>query len=845
MTNILNSIKSSLSLWLIGSSTLLSFFLLVAFQQPTAPISPIGEAMSVQQFYTVADSLLLKRDFWAATELITSIKKDAQRANDKPLDAACSLVSGKIYLASNQLSFTKSISAFEKAIQALESQDTAVWQLTQSRLGLAQSLFSQWDSYPLSPTMSYGEQSDMLKIDSLLQAVIDALGRAHPLQIDALFLKGLNQLHMLNTRAAIATIQPIRALQRRYATYKKEYDYLLEANIKLYQGQAKKAAVYLEKATELLENKPASDFGKQQLCRAYLQLSDAYAEMDSMLLATECAQRVLIAMSAGFEAPDNLLPNPEFEQLQHLPLCIDALLRKAKYIKSLDKTGFAAYNCTHLAAEISTHLQHQVWGKHSLFVFKFRMMHAFSDALKESYALYQSTEDTTFIADALYLIDREKSIQFWLQIGFSSDSLLELEQDLAAQTWFYTKEAVAAKVRGDSMAHLLFEQRKTTINSLRESVVEQLLKTKEPYLALKYSPSITSLQAVQKKLAKDELILQYFNGTDSSYLLAISTDKFDFRCLSSRDSMSKLTKEFDKAVFAANKISDFGTEVGPLSKLLLPEDIVNYKRLIIIPDFGLFHIPFEVLNLPGTSPSADFKSNAYLFTQHSVSYQYSLSAFLAWSQKKIAPASYRLLALAMATQKHPHVQLELDYLSNRFSATILKDSTASMESFFSQAKQYGFLHFSGALWLDPTKIEGLKLNAALVLLNSTETSAFENEYAALGFSFTQAGAASVISSLWHSEADASTKLLELFYERLQQGLSKDEAMRQAKISYLEQMDESDCLPKFWAQYQVYGDYRNVAVSEPISYIWWYLLPILALGAIGWWAMQGLRQRKRF
>lgn len=845
MKTLLMPIRNPFPIIGIGFALLL-LFLLVAFQQP---ISPSGEPMKVNNFYRFADSLLLKRDFWAAEEFVKSVHKDASNAKDEALKTACLLVSGKIAQVSTQIDFMPSVYALEAAEQRLLKEDSAVWQLQQCQLELARSLFLQSEQF-------YGlhqiiESPNRNRIDSLLTLLINSKDKAQPVLIELLFLRALNYLGGQEIEKAKASLAPLQALQRRFADYKKEYDYLLQTSIALHSNSPEKAAVYLEKVAPLLQNKSASDFGLQQLCRNYLLLSDWYAAKDSMLLAAECTQRVLIAMSVGFDEPENLLPNPEFEQMQHLPLCIDALLRKARYIKKLDKTGFAPYNCTHLAARASGHLQNQVVDFKNVLAYKTQMMHAYSDALQATYALYQNSEDTTFISDAIYLIDREKSLQFWAACHFVGqlDSLQGLEQHYAGQTWWYAKEAAAAKAKGDSAAVVLFEKRKSMANEQRESVVEALMKQDEAYLTLKYAPYIPSLQNLQKNLAKEELLLLYFNGTDSSYILAISPTTIDFRCISSRDSLNRLTHNFDKEVLASEQTDYLNTKGLALSRLLLPKDLSACKRLIIIPDFGLYHIPFEALPLPKSSISENnFKTYPYLFTQHSVSYQYSLRNWWHWKQGNPAPASYRIMAFAPQLTNQKSISAELEYLSTRFSATILKDSAATRESLFSQAKQYGFIHWTSTVPLEMEMVDGIRLNAALVLLNNTQTDVFKNDYAILGQGLAQAGAAAVMSSLWTSQAEESVKLLELFYEHIQQGLSKDEALRQARIDYLAQMPEDQAAflaPRFWAQYQVYGDYRNVSISEPISYIWWYLLPIFGLLGLGWWAMRGLRQRKRF
>jgi len=58
----------------------------------------------------------------------------------------------------------------------------------------------------------------------------------------------------------------------------------------------------------------------------------------------------------------------------------------------------------------------------------------------------------------------------------------------------------------------------------------------------------------------------------------------------------------------------------------------------------------------------------------------------------------------------------------------------------------------------------------------------------LAHAFNYAGSESILTGLWKIDEQASAMLLDLFYENLADGLPKDEALRQAKLSYLQQAE---------------------------------------------------------
>jgi uncharacterized membrane protein len=55
--------------------------------------------------------------------------------------------------------------------------------------------------------------------------------------------------------------------------------------------------------------------------------------------------------------------------------------------------------------------------------------------------------------------------------------------------------------------------------------------------------------------------------------------------------------------------------------------------------------------------------------------------------------------------------------------------------------------------------------------------------------------------------------MELFYKHLLAGLSKDEALRQAKLDYLQQANGRMLAPQYWAGLILIGDTSPIALEE--------------------------------
>lgn len=96
-------------------------------------------------------------------------------------------------------------------------------------------------------------------------------------------------------------------------------------------------------------------------------------------------------------------------------------------------------------------------------------------------------------------------------------------------------------------------------------------------------------------------------------------------------------------------------------------------------------------------------------------------------------------------------------------------------------------------------------NVDLIALSACQTALQTNsngeEIAGLAYLFERAGAKAVIASLWSAEDKTTEAIMVQFYQNLKQGMSKDEALRQAKLSQI------DKHPFYWSPFVLIGDVR--------------------------------------
>ena len=101
----------------------------------------------------------------------------------------------------------------------------------------------------------------------------------------------------------------------------------------------------------------------------------------------------------------------------------------------------------------------------------------------------------------------------------------------------------------------------------------------------------------------------------------------------------------------------------------------------------------------------------------------------------------------------------------------------------------------------------------------------------LAHAFNYAGSESMLTGLWKVDEQASAIILETFYNNLITGLEKDEALRQAKLSYLQNAKGRMLAPQYWAGLVIMGDTSPIDLKQKVSF-WLILLPVILILFVG-------------
>jgi len=221
---------------------------------------------------------------------------------------------------------------------------------------------------------------------------------------------------------------------------------------------------------------------------------------------------------------------------------------------------------------------------------------------------------------------------------------------------------------------------------------------------------------------------------------------------------------------------------------------------------------------------------------------------LAWNQSEVKNiegliGGTSLLAEA-ANEKNFKDLLEQDYNILHFAMHALLDDENPSQSRLvfedvPDSLEDGFLNIY--------ELYNMNINAQLAVLSACNTGFGKLEggegMISLGRAFAYAGCPSVVISNWKVDDEATSILMQYFYQNLKDGLSKSEALQKAKLSYLENSKPREASPYFWGSFMVVGSNEPLKLQSDFS-IHYLLLTLSAVFAFGYFYLSKKRKKRQ-
>jgi CHAT domain-containing protein len=338
-----------------------------------------------------------------------------------------------------------------------------------------------------------------------------------------------------------------------------------------------------------------------------------------------------------------------------------------------------------------------------------------------------------------------------------------------------------------------------------------------------------ALADVRAAITPDTLIIEFFQTGDRILACLVSRESLQIvpvtlisriesvlRLLQFQLSKFRLGSEYASA-FQESLIASTNAHLKSLyDELLAPiRDRIRAGHLMFVPHGALHYVPFHAL----------FDGERYLIDQHTISYAPSASIYTVCTRKTVNTSGAALL-MGVPDQNAPSILDELRALSailphpkmfigNAASEYVLKNAGAqarlvhiATHGYFRQDSPMFSSIRMGNSHLSLYDLYQLRLPVELVTLSGCATGlnvvAAGDELIGLARGLFQAGAQSLLLSLWDVHDQSTADFMSAFYTRFQKGEDKATALRAAML----QVRQTYPHPYQWAPFVLMGKYAG-------------------------------------
>ncbi|MDY8134896.1 CHAT domain-containing tetratricopeptide repeat protein [Aquimarina sp. 2201CG5-10] len=461
--------------------------------------------------------------------------------------------------------------------------------------------------------------------------------------------------------------------------------------------------------------------------------------------------------------------------------------------------------------------------------------------------------------EAFYFMEKSKSLSLLENLTHEeAKDKAGLPENIREKEYLlrYQIYDISENIRQDST--LTKSQKESLIlkeKKIYEDFLNSLEKDYPSYYNYKKEINISSYNESYQKVVNDNTsLIQYILSEKEGYGILMSKQEKYFYKL---PEVSELNRELLKIgrflgdpVFSLEEQKSYQELSISVYKKLFPfpdaENVLQNKKVIIIPDYILQSFPFETLVIP---PGTKNEEVTYLLNLAEISYLYSMSLSKSVESKKrisqydfvgFAPIYFDKVGLVDLKRS----TVMMNEIQQLYKVDAFFEQKASKSNFIKESGKYKTIHLSThasslnndepwiAFYDDKLLLSELyfvKNQADLVILDACKTGIGKLQpgegVMSLSRGFFYSGAKSVISSLWNTNEKSSNEIITSFYEYLKQGDTKSTALRKAKLQYIEDHQGSEISPYFWGSLILTGNTDTITLSSEDRNYLWLLLPL--------------------
>lgn len=689
---------------------------------------------------------------------------------------------------------------------------------------------------------------------------------------------GLAQLYKQQNKLDSAIFYMQESLpfhQKDSPSFMNTYHYLGE--ILTSKKEYKKAEIYLKQALSL--KKEYLGKGKNhQIAQTYQALGNLAQQQEEWEIALKHYDLAMAYLTdkAFLDSSDS--SSFSFHQLYApkdvLAVLIEQIISLYKSTKSLQnkKTLKTALEKTMMALELMDEVRLQYDTDEDKQFLNEKSYIIFEQGIEMAYELGEEYLDMAFLlAEKSKAVVLQEAIeQTHLENETSIPKTLVLQKyQLKHQLGKLKDEREQA--RAENAAPEVLEQlqlQQFQVHRQYEQLLQQIKKEDTNSALATHQQTTLNITEVQQQLLKEQQsLIEYFIGKNHLYIFVITKTDVQFKRIKLDFPLERWAIHLKENIlyhkneaYREQAYQLYQQLIAPLNANLLHQD------LIIIPDGVLGYIPFESLLTKKVTNSKNYNSYPYLLQKHAVSYGFSANLLHAMQQLKHDNTTKKVLAFApsfrplQSTMISPIAQRsaltplsenvpETEYICQLTNGEAITNEAASLKRFLDLALSYQVLHLAShgktkakandsfiafSNMIDTTKedyklyvkdLYRLRLCADMVVLSACETGLGEIQQGegilSLARGFSYAGAKSLVTTLWKIDDHATKQLMQYFYQYLKKGQPKNQALRLAKLDYIQNSMRSDAHPAYWAAFVAIGDMDSLVFSN-YTQIWYWM-----------------------
>lgn len=433
-------------------------------------------------------------------------------------------------------------------------------------------------------------------------------------------------------------------------------------------------------------------------------------------------------------------------------------------------------------------------------------------ALDIAWVLYQQTDDTVYLHKARSLFNRSKSLLLDEKLKQNRiNAELTAEEKNQLRVWqLNLKQAYEARMQSglnqDSLSRVILIQKETIRTMLsRYDVTRKTIPLSGSYI---------------EYAVHGNIVMAYYR-LDGKEGWSTLGPRSQLRSLIERMNIY-LSSPFQEDPAIGEELYQF--LIAPLTDQL-PD------QLSILPDEEIAYIPFDMLAKDGRMLIMD---HTIVYAHQFLTYENAPTSWVPPYEICLAAPSYETSAKVVQDEMrgslYPllYAQAEVDSISALYGRRAIIPHLADDNAILDSLRLARIFHFAGhavvrgdeaflALSSQEIPAEQLSLEELsllgrgpeLVVLSACETGLGKLEIGegilSLGRSFAEAGAESVMYSLWNVKDQNTSQIMVSFYKHLKENNSVPGALRKAKLAYISAAEEGMEHPYFWAGFVVTGN----------------------------------------